>query len=127
MTEVVLATYSRVNVYQTTFNDITLMRRCDDNWVNVTQMLKIAGYDGKSIRTKLLMKEVHDFDHKIVQGGDRRFQGTWVPLELAKKLAERYKISEEKIRVLFYNPETDPPPKVVFQTTLKERQGPEDI
>ncbi|KGK32364.1 hypothetical protein JL09_g7029, partial [Pichia kudriavzevii] len=42
MVEVYTATYSHIDVYESTIDGIQLMRRCDDNWVNATQILKIA-------------------------------------------------------------------------------------
>ncbi|CAI8510000.1 unnamed protein product [Pichia kudriavzevii] len=108
MVEVYTATYSHIDVYESTIDGIQLMRRCDDNWVNATQILKIAGF-GKTQRTRLLEREVHNLVHRKVQGGHGKFQGTWIPLDLAIQLATRHEIPSEKLNVLFYNPETDPP------------------
>lgn len=110
MVEVYTSTYSHIDVYESVINDIPLMRRCDDNWVNATQILKIAGF-GKAQRTRLLEREVHKFNHRKVQGGHGKFQGTWVPLEFAKDLAIRHKISIDDLSVLFYDPEKHSPLK----------------
>ncbi|GME77450.1 unnamed protein product [[Candida] boidinii] len=68
-----IATYSQVDVYESEINDIPLMRRCSDDWVNATQILKIAGF-GKAQRTRILEKEVHPNIHQKIQGGYGRFQ-----------------------------------------------------
>ncbi len=84
------------------------MRRCDDDWVNATQILKIAGY-GKAQRTRILEKEVHQHEHRKVQGGFGRFQGTWIPLNLARELASAHNLAREKVRVLYYDLSSDGP------------------
>ncbi|VEU21457.1 DEKNAAC102556 [Brettanomyces naardenensis] len=108
MSDLYIATYSQVDVFESTFKNIPLMRRCDDNWVNATQILKIAGY-GKAQRTRLLEKEVHKFEHRKIQGGFGRFQGTWVPLDFARRLAETHHLGKDKVRVLYYDPAIDGP------------------
>lgn len=110
MVEVYTSTYSHIDVYESTINDIPLMRRCDDNWVNATQILKIAGF-GKAQRTRILEREVHKYTHRKVQGGHGKFQGTWVPLDFAKELAIRHKIPVDDLGVLFYDPATHSPLK----------------
>ncbi|GME84667.1 unnamed protein product [Ambrosiozyma monospora] len=108
MVEVHIATYSKVDVYESTINNIPLMRRCSDNWVNATQVLKVAGF-GKAQRTRLLEREVHQLQHEKIQGGYGRFQGTWVPLETARDLAIKHKIPEDHTSVLYYDPDRDGP------------------
>ncbi|KAH3665423.1 hypothetical protein OGAPHI_003607 [Ogataea philodendri] len=98
----------KVDVIESTVNGIPLMRRCDDDWVNATQILKIAGF-GKAQRTRLLEREVHQFKHQKIQGGYGRFQGTWVPLDFARELAESHKIPRENAKVLYYDPQKDQP------------------
>ena len=87
MEEVYKTTYSNIDVYESIINGYPLMRRCDDNWVNATQILKIAGFL-KTQRTRILEREVHQLVHKKVQGGHGKFQGTWVPLDFAQELAK---------------------------------------
>ena len=50
------------------------MRRRHDNWVNATQILKVAEYD-KPSRTRILEKEVQKDVHEKVQGGYGKYQG----------------------------------------------------
>ncbi|QPG73407.1 hypothetical protein FOA43_000717 [Brettanomyces nanus] len=106
MDDLYITTYSQVDVYESTFKGMPLMRRCDDNWVNATQILKIAGY-GKAQRTRLLEKQVHQHIHRKIQGGFGRFQGTWVPLEFARDLAEDHKLPKDHVKVLYYDPDSD--------------------
>ncbi|KAG7861576.1 hypothetical protein KL919_002310 [Ogataea angusta] len=98
------------------------MRRCEDDWVNATQILKIAGF-GKAQRTRLLEKEVHQFKHQKIQGGYGRFQGTWVPLDFARELAQTHKIPTENSKVLYYDREKDAPLEKRTKTKPPAAQG----
>lgn len=79
------------------------MRRCKDDWVNATQILKLCNFP-KAKRTKILEKGVQQGLHEKVQGGYGRFQGTWIPLHDAQKLAADYGISSDLAPVLFIDP-----------------------
>lgn len=81
-------------------NDSPIMRRCKDDWVNATQILKCCNFP-KAKRTKILEKGVQQGLHEKVQGGFGRFQGTWIPLEDARRLAETYGVTKELAPVLF--------------------------
>lgn len=100
---VYIATYSNTDVYECTVGDAPIMRRCKDNWVNATQILKLCDFP-KAKRTKILEKGVQQGLHEKVQGGYGRFQGTWIPLEDAQKLAQEYGISAEIVPVLYIDP-----------------------
>ncbi|OBA22821.1 hypothetical protein METBIDRAFT_35187 [Metschnikowia bicuspidata var. bicuspidata NRRL YB-4993] len=76
------------------------MRRCKDDWVNATQILKLCDFP-KAKRTKILEKGVQKGLHEKVQGGYGRFQGTWIPLPEAQKLAQEYNITAEMAPVLY--------------------------
>lgn len=76
------------------------MRRCKDDWVNATQILKLCNFP-KAKRTKILEKGVQQGLHEKVQGGYGRFQGTWIPLDDARNLAAEYGISAELVPVLY--------------------------
>lgn len=76
------------------------MRRCDDDWVNATQILKLCDFP-KAKRTKILEKGVQNGEHQKVQGGYGRFQGTWIPLIAARNLAKEYGITSELVPVLY--------------------------
>ncbi|ANZ74799.1 BA75_01765T0 [Komagataella pastoris] len=108
--EIYIATYSSVDVYECICNTFPLMRRCSDDWVNVTQILKIAQFP-KAQRTKILEKEVHDKTHQRIQGGYGRFQGTWTPLDIARNLAMNYGFGDSDLPVLYWDPSKDPMPK----------------
>ena len=76
------------------------MRRCKDNWVNATQILKCCNFP-KAKRTKILEKGVQQGLHEKIQGGYGRFQGTWVPLEDAQRLAANYGVTPALAPVLY--------------------------
>lgn len=80
-----------------------IMRRCKDDWVNATQILKLCNFP-KAKRTKILEKGVQQGQHEKVQGGYGRFQGTWIPLPDARNLANEYSISSEMVPVLYVDP-----------------------
>jgi regulatory protein SWI6 len=70
------AVYSGVAVFEMTINNVAVMRRRDDSWLNATQILKVAGVE-KGKRTKVLEKEILSGTHEKVQGGYGKYQGTW--------------------------------------------------
>lgn len=86
------------------------MRRCTDNWVNATQILKAAKFP-KAHRTRILEKEVQKGVHEKIQGGYGRFQGTWIPLEIARPLAHKYNITDQMAPILSYVPDPNNPLK----------------
>lgn len=78
------------------------MRRCKDDWVNATQILKCCNFP-KAKRTKILEKGVQQGLHEKIQGGYGRFQGTWIPLPDAQRLAASYGVTPELAPVLYLN------------------------
>ncbi len=70
------AVYSSVPVYEMMCNNVAVMRRQKDSFLNATQVLKVANID-KGKRTKILEKEIQNGDHEKVQGGYGKYQGTW--------------------------------------------------
>lgn len=70
------ATYSGVAVFEMPVNNVAVMRRRHDSWLNATQILKVAGVE-KGKRTKVLEKEILNGQHEKVQGGYGKYQGTW--------------------------------------------------
>lgn len=99
-----IATYSNVDVYECMVGDTALMRRVSDNWINATQILKAANFP-KASRTRILEKEIQTGIHEKIQGGYGRFQGTWIPLEIARPLAHKYKITDAMAPILTYVPD----------------------
>ncbi|KAF8439228.1 hypothetical protein BGX38DRAFT_1251125 [Terfezia claveryi] len=71
------AVYSGISVYEMTVNNVAVMRRRNDSWLNATQILKVAGIE-KGKRTKVLEKEILNGVHEKVQGGYGKYQGTWI-------------------------------------------------
>ncbi|KAL0243474.1 hypothetical protein I308_105440 [Cryptococcus tetragattii IND107] len=87
--KVYASVYSGVPVFEAMIRGISVMRRASDSWVNATQILKVAGVH-KSARTKILEKEVLNGIHEKIQGGYGKYQGTWVPLDRGRDLADQY-------------------------------------
>jgi transcription factor MBP1 len=52
------------------------MRRCSDDWINASHILKVAGLD-KRTRTSYLERVVYKGVHEKVQGGHGKYQGIW--------------------------------------------------
>ncbi|TGZ78535.1 apses-domain-containing protein [Ascodesmis nigricans] len=87
------AVYSGVPVYEMTVNNVAVMRRRDDSWLNATQILKVAGVD-KGKRTKVLEKEILVGEHEKVQGGYGKYQGTWINFQRGREFCRAYGVEE---------------------------------
>lgn len=74
--EIYTATYSGIQVFEMTINDLDVMRRRSDSYLNATQILKLSGFD-KGKRTKILEREILDSNYEKIQGGYGKYQGTW--------------------------------------------------
>ncbi|PRT56841.1 Cell division cycle-related protein res2/pct1 [Wickerhamiella sorbophila] len=99
--QVCRATYSNVPVWVLNVNGVGVMRRQKDGWVNATHLLKVANFD-KPRRTRILERDVQTGEHEKVQGGYGKYQGTWVPLERSRKLAEEFGILDSVSLLLDY-------------------------
>ncbi|AAS53971.2 AFR600Cp [Eremothecium gossypii ATCC 10895] len=98
-TQIYSAKYSGVEVYEFLHPTGSIMKRKADDWVNATHILKAAKF-AKAKRTRILEKEVIKDTHEKVQGGFGKYQGTWVPLDIARRLAQKFEVLEE-LRPLF--------------------------
>ncbi|KAI5779229.1 hypothetical protein EDC01DRAFT_308917 [Geopyxis carbonaria] len=83
------AVYSGVPVYEMTVNNVAVMRRREDSWLNATQILKVAGVE-KGKRTKVLEKEILSGKHEKVQGGYGKYQGTWIDFQRGRDFCKAY-------------------------------------
>ncbi|KAJ4987635.1 Cell division cycle-related protein res1/sct1 [Stagonosporopsis vannaccii] len=118
------ATYSNVPVYETNVNGNHVMRRRADDWINATHILKVADYD-KPARTRILEREVQKGVHEKVQGGYGKYQGTWIPLEDGRMLAERNGVLDKMRAILDYVPgDRSPPPAPKHATAASNRMKP---
>lgn len=99
------AIYSAVQVYECMVRGIAVMRRRVDSYVNATQILKVAGID-KGRRTKILEKEILPGKHEIVQGGYGKYQGTWIPLERGREIANQFGVAPLLAPLFDYTPPT---------------------
>jgi regulatory protein SWI6 len=76
-----------------TVQNVAVMRRRSDSWLNATQILKVAGVD-KGKRTKVLEKEILTGEHEKVQGGYGKYQGTWIKYERGLEFCRQYGVEE---------------------------------
>ncbi|RSL76532.1 hypothetical protein CEP52_012735 [Fusarium oligoseptatum] len=96
------ASYSGVDVYEMEVNNIAVMRRRNDSWLNATQILKVAGVD-KGKRTKILEKEIQTGEHEKVQGGYGKYQGTWITFDRGVQVCRQYGVEELLRPLLTYD------------------------
>ncbi|KAI8067947.1 hypothetical protein BC940DRAFT_333169 [Gongronella butleri] len=98
------AVYSGTPVFEMLVDDVAIMRRRTDAYMNATQILKIANLD-KGRRTKVLEKEILTGVYEKVQGGYGKFQGTWIPMKTSIELAQRYHVYEKIRPMIEFDPE----------------------
>ncbi|EWZ35589.1 uncharacterized protein FOBCDRAFT_52461 [Fusarium oxysporum Fo47] len=96
------ASYSGVDVYEMEVNNVAVMRRRNDSWLNATQILKVAGVD-KGKRTKILEKEIQTGEHEKVQGGYGKYQGTWIKFDRGVQVCRQYGVEELLRPLLTYD------------------------
>ncbi|KAG6021987.1 hypothetical protein E4U19_001845 [Claviceps sp. Clav32 group G5] len=96
------ASYSGVDVYEMEVNNVAVMRRRQDSWLNATQILKVAGVD-KGKRTKILEKEIQTGEHEKVQGGYGKYQGTWIKFERGVEVCRQYGVENILRPLLTYD------------------------
>lgn len=83
-------------------NNIAVMRRRKDSWLNATQILKVAGIE-KGKRTKVLEKEILIGEHEKVQGGYGKYQGTWIKFDRGLEFCRQYGVEELLRPLLTYD------------------------
>ncbi|KAK5659890.1 hypothetical protein OQA88_13353 [Cercophora sp. LCS_1] len=113
------ATYSGIPVYEFQFGaDLKehVMRRRHDDWINATHILKAAGFD-KPARTRILEREVQKGVHEKIQGGYGKYQGTWIPLDIGRKLAEDNRVLDRLLPIFDYRPGNESPPPAPRHTS----------
>ncbi|KAJ1339553.1 hypothetical protein BSLG_005800 [Batrachochytrium salamandrivorans] len=124
------AVYSNVPVYETIKHNVVVMRRIEDDQLNATQILKLAGL-AKSQRTKVLESQVHSGEHEKVQevmvnikahdlstqdaiySASQNNQAafcyhSWVPFETGRNLAIQFKVYDLIEPLLTFTSGTDP-------------------
>jgi hypothetical protein len=72
------------------------MRRCNDGYVNATQILKALGIEKKECQ-EILEKKFPECEKK--QGGYAKYQGVWIPVDKGLELCISYGF-EEKLQSL---------------------------
>ncbi|PVV01398.1 hypothetical protein BB560_004182, partial [Smittium megazygosporum] len=78
------------------FDNVTITRRMDNNMVNGTKLLNLAGLS-RGKRDGILKKEPEKL---IVKSGKMSFKGVWIPLERARMLATRFEIYSKIDKIL---------------------------
>lgn len=114
------ATYSNVPVYEFNIDGNHVMRRRSDNWINATHILKVADFD-KPTRTRILEREVQKGTHEKVQGGYGKYQGTWIPLQDGRMLAERNRVLDRLRPIFDFVPGDKSPPPAPKHTTAASK------
>ncbi|KAI9715035.1 MAG: transcriptional regulator swi6 [Chrysothrix sp. TS-e1954] len=100
--QIYTAVYSSIAVYEMEVDNVAVMRRRSDSWLNATQLLKVAGVE-KGKRTKILEKEIHTGSHEKVQGGYGRYQGTWINYNRGREFCRQYGVEEVLRPLLEYD------------------------
>lgn len=122
-----IATYSDVDVYECYLRGSEsqlVMRRVKDDWVNITQILKMANFS-KAKRSRILEREVVLMKHEKVQGGYGRFQGTWIGLDDSKSLVQKYEIQNNVVlAIINFKLNKDNPPKKRLKNSILRRSSP---
>ena len=89
-------------MYEMEVNNVAVMRRRKDSWLNATQILKVAGIE-KGKRTKVLEKEILIGEHEKVQGGYGKYQGTWIKFERGLEFCRQYGVEDVLRPLLTYD------------------------
>ena len=87
-------------------NNVAVMRRRSDSWLNATQILKVAGIE-KGKRTKVLEREILSGEHEKVQGGYGKYQGTWISYKRGRDFCRSYGVEELLRPLLEYDMSSD--------------------
>ncbi|KAI8910122.1 transcription regulator HTH, apses-type DNA-binding domain-containing protein [Gorgonomyces haynaldii] len=85
--------YASVNVFESLVNDIPVMKRQRDGYVNASNVLKAAKLPKK--KRKKILDKLMTLKHEKVSVGFYLFQGIYVPLEDAKRLAKTWKLDKQ--------------------------------
>ena len=88
------ARYASVDVYETTIRGHTIMKNCSNGNVNASHILKLAKVP-KTKRLKIIKKLCALVPFEEVRIGFHTFQGYWVPLVAARRLAKQWKVDVE--------------------------------
>ncbi|CCF60796.1 hypothetical protein KAFR_0L01860 [Kazachstania africana CBS 2517] len=122
-----IATYAETDVYECYFRGAEshiVMRRTRDDWINITQVFKVAKFS-KNHRTKVLERESSNLRHEKVQGGYGRFQGTWIPLVDAKRLIAEYNINDPVVQTIInFNLDPSNPPRRRMKNSILRKASP---
>ncbi|KAJ3253247.1 hypothetical protein HK103_000793 [Boothiomyces macroporosus] len=85
--------YSKQKVYELNWQNVPVMRRTSDDYMNASNILQAAKVP-KEKRKKIIKKLCSLVPFERIEEGYYKYQGVWVPLKAAKSLAERWNVYE---------------------------------
>ncbi|KAJ3274697.1 hypothetical protein HDV01_002219 [Terramyces sp. JEL0728] len=85
--------YTKQKVYELNWQNIPVMRRISDDYMNASNILQAAQVP-KDKRKKIIKKLCSLVPFERIEEGYFKYQGVWVPLKAAKSLAERWNVYE---------------------------------
>ena len=115
--QIYTAIYSGVHCYEYNVNDVAVMRRRADGWLNATQILKVAGVE-KGKRTKILEKEILTGQHEKIQGGYGKYQGTWISYQRGREFCRQLGVEDLLLPLLDYDLAADGSTNEPFNLSL---------
>ncbi|ORY38851.1 hypothetical protein BCR33DRAFT_422212 [Rhizoclosmatium globosum] len=102
------AVYSGIPVFEMMCAGTALMRRRQDSFLNLTQILKVANVE-RGKRMAVLDAACRDGNKfERIQGGYGKYQGTWVPLETAMAVARHFHADKMLAPLLAFHPPSQP-------------------
>ena len=101
--EVYKSTRDQIPVYRLRLENGVVMRRCSDDWINATHILRVAGFSPTE-STGILKKENRKRPHDIVAEGHFEYHGTWIPLNDGLLLAKQYRVFDRIHKLFEPNP-----------------------
>lgn len=88
------AKYSSLDVFETKINNVAVMKLKKKQQVNAGQILKLAKLPKKK-RTQIIKKLAQTIDGERIDFGFFKFQGFWIPLDAAKRLAKKWNVEKQ--------------------------------
>ena len=79
--------YASGDSYCLTVGTVIILRRCRDDWVNVTQIVKLTSLTATA--WSVCLQQVKLGDHEIIYSSKTR-SDTWIALQSARELAESF-------------------------------------
>jgi len=91
------------DVYQIEVNQVIVMRRCKDSYLNLTDIFMAGGNSKEHAKELIHTIGSRAKKAKVILSGS--CQGTWVPYRLDLEICEEFLLKESLIRILNWDPE----------------------